>query len=142
MSKKSKNKRSRSEKILSVNISNLSEREILKVIDARIKKRKRTVIYTPNTQILLSADRSRAETALLNSASINIPDGAGLVLASRLLGGSDCYLIGDLIEEQFKLKGVGFHAGSATSLVLMIVVLISMGILNQFDNDEMEETIK
>ena len=78
MSKKSKNKRSRSEKILSVNISNLSEREILKVIDARIKKRKRTVIYTPNTQILLSADRSRAETALLNSASINIPDGAGL----------------------------------------------------------------
>ena len=88
MNKKSKNKRSRSEKILSVNISNLSEREILKVIDARIKKRKRTVIYTPNTQILLSANRSRAETALLNSASINIPDGTGLVLASRLLGGS------------------------------------------------------
>ncbi len=63
-------------------------------------------------------------------------------IISRLLGGSDCYLIGDLIEEQFKLKGVGFHAGSATSLVLMIVVLISMGILNQFDNDEMEDSIK
>ncbi len=63
-------------------------------------------------------------------------------IISRLLGGSDCYLIGDLIEEQFKLKGVGFHAGSATSLILMIVVLISMGILNQFDSDEMEDSIK
>ena len=63
-------------------------------------------------------------------------------IISRLLGGSDCYLIGDLIEEQFKLKGVGFHVGSATSLVLMIVVLISMGILNQFDSDEMEDSIK
>lgn len=63
-------------------------------------------------------------------------------IISRLLGGSDCYLIGDLIEEQFKLKGVGFHAGSATSLILMIVVLISMGILNQFDNDEMEDSLK
>ena len=63
-------------------------------------------------------------------------------IISRLLGGSDCYLIGDLIEEQFKLKGVGFHVGTATSLVLMIVVLISMGILNQFDSDEMEDSIK
>ena len=63
-------------------------------------------------------------------------------IISRLLGGSDCYLICDLIEEQFKLKGAGFHAGSATSLVLMIVVLISMGILNQFDNDEMEDSLK
>ncbi len=63
-------------------------------------------------------------------------------IISRLLGGSDCYLIGDLIEEQFKLKGSGFHVGSATSLVLMLVVLISMGILNQFDSDEMEDSIK
>ena len=63
-------------------------------------------------------------------------------IISRLLGGSDCYLIGDLIEQQFKMKGIGFHAGSATSLILMIVVLISMGILNQFDNDEMEDSIK
>ena len=39
-------------------------------------------------------------------------------------------------------KGIGFHAGSETSLILMIVVLISMGILNQFDNDEMEDSIK
>lgn len=63
-------------------------------------------------------------------------------IISRLLGGSDCYLIGDLIEEMFKLKGVGFHVGSAASLVLMIIVLISMGILNQFDSDEMEDSIK
>lgn len=62
-------------------------------------------------------------------------------IISRLLGGSDCYLIGDLIDEQFMTKG-GFHPGSAMSLVLMIVVLISMGILNQFDSDEMEDSIR
>lgn len=88
MIKKSKNKRSLSEKILSVNVSSLSEREILRMIDARIKKRKRTVIYTPNPQIILSANRSSAERALLNSSDINLPDGIGLVLASRMLGGS------------------------------------------------------
>lgn len=63
-------------------------------------------------------------------------------IISRLLGGSDCFLIGDLIEERFKLRGDGFHVGSAMSLVLMIVVLICMGILNRFDSDEMEDSIR
>lgn len=87
MSKKQKNEAIKSEKILSVNISALKEHEILKIIDNRIKKHRRTIIFTPNPQILLSAERSRYERMILNSADINIPDGTGLVLASRLLGG-------------------------------------------------------
>ena len=60
---------------------------------------------------------------------------------SGLLGGSECFLIGDLIQQQFLGNEYNLNYGAATSLVLMIVVLISMGIFNQFDNDEMEDTL-
>lgn len=61
---------------------------------------------------------------------------------SQLLGGSGNYLIGDLIESNF-LSGGDYNPyyGSALSLLLMIVVFICMGIFNQFDNEEMEETL-
>lgn len=61
---------------------------------------------------------------------------------SQLLGGSGNYLIGDLIESNF-LSGGEYNPyyGSALSLLLMVVVFICMGIFNQFDNEEMEETL-
>ena len=61
---------------------------------------------------------------------------------SQLLGGAGNTLIGDLIERQFVSGGeYNPHYGSAISLLLMIVVLICMGIFNQFDNEEMEDTL-
>ena len=60
---------------------------------------------------------------------------------SGLLGGSNCFLIRDLIQQPFLGNEYNLNYGAATSLVLMLVVLISMGIFNQFDNDEMEDTL-
>lgn len=61
---------------------------------------------------------------------------------SQLLGGSGNTLIGDLIERQFVSGGeYDPYRGSAISLILMVVVLICMGIFNQFDNEEMEDTL-
>lgn len=61
---------------------------------------------------------------------------------SQMLGGSENYLIGDLIEKQFVSGGeYNPYYGSAISLMLMVVVFICMGIFNQFDNEEMEETL-
>ncbi len=61
---------------------------------------------------------------------------------SQLLGGAGNTLIGDLIERQFVSGGeYNPHYGSAISLLLMVVVLICMGIFNQFDNEEMEDTL-
>jgi len=60
---------------------------------------------------------------------------------SGLLGGSNCFLIGDLIQQQFLGNEYNLNYGAATSLMLMAVVLISMGIFNQFDNDEMEDSL-
>lgn len=87
MSKKAKVQNSANEKILSLNISTLTKREILKIIAIRAGQKKRTVIFTPNTQILLSAQKSKSESSLLNSADINVPDGMGVVFASKLTDG-------------------------------------------------------
>lgn len=52
---------------------------------------------------------------------------------SKMLGGGANLLIGDLIEMKFLGNSYNPHLGSALSLVLMILILICMGIMNQFD---------
>lgn len=54
---------------------------------------------------------------------------------SRLLGGGQFTLIGNLIERQFITVG-DWSFGSAISIVMMIVILISMAIMNRFDKDK------
>jgi len=53
---------------------------------------------------------------------------------STILGGSKINLIGNLIEQKF-LQTNNWHAGSALSLVLMVIILISMTIVNKYDNE-------
>lgn len=51
-------------------------------------------------------------------------------------------MIGDLIDMQFLGNAYNPHLGSAISLVLMVIVLLCMSIMNQFDDDvDMEGTI-
>lgn len=52
---------------------------------------------------------------------------------SRLLGGGKTLLIGDLIEQQFTVVG-DWNFGSAISIFLMIVILISMSIMSKMDD--------
>jgi len=59
-------------------------------------------------------------------------------IISRMLGGGANFLIGDLIEIQFLGNAYNPHLGSAISLILMICILLSMALLNQFDSDETE----
>lgn len=78
----------RNEKILSVKICSSKKEEILRSLDKRIKKGIPTVIFTPNTKMLLQANASPAFLGILNSSSLNIPDGSGILIASRMLGGN------------------------------------------------------
>ena len=57
---------------------------------------------------------------------------------SRLLGGGKNLLLGDLIEMQFLGGAYNPHLGSAISLVMMIIVLVSMTIMNRFGEGEEE----
>lgn len=55
---------------------------------------------------------------------------------SRLLGGGQYTLLGNLIEQQFTTVG-DWNFGSAISIVMMILILISMGLTSKFsDGDE------
>ena len=57
-------------------------------------------------------------------------------IISKMLGGGANLLIGDLIEMQFLGNTYNPHLGSAISLVLMFLILICIGIMNQFDEDK------
>ncbi len=57
-------------------------------------------------------------------------------IISRMLGGGGNLLIGDLIEMQFLGNSYNPNLGAAISLVLMIIVLLIMTLMNQFDADD------
>ncbi|MDI9487932.1 ABC transporter permease [Herbinix luporum] len=52
---------------------------------------------------------------------------------STILGGSKIVLIGNVIEQQFRIGN--WHTGSGLSLVLMIFILFSMAIISKYDKD-------
>lgn len=57
-------------------------------------------------------------------------------IISKMLGGGAHILAGDLIEMQFLGSTYNPHLGSAISFVLMILIFISIGIMNQFDDSD------
>ena len=54
---------------------------------------------------------------------------------SRLLGGGQFTLIGNLIEQQFLVVG-DWGFGSAISVVMIVVILLSMAIMSFFEGEE------
>lgn len=56
---------------------------------------------------------------------------------SRLLGGGQYMLLGNLIEQQFTTMG-NWNFGSSISIFMMIIILISMAIMNKFSVNDKE----
>lgn len=56
---------------------------------------------------------------------------------SRLLGGGQYMLLGNLIEQQFTTMG-DWNFGSSISIFMMIIILISMALMSKFDKDSKE----
>ncbi|NLJ96422.1 MAG: ABC transporter permease [Clostridiales bacterium] len=52
---------------------------------------------------------------------------------STILGGSKIILIGNVIEQHFRVGN--WHAGSGLSIVLMFFILVSMAILSKYDKE-------
>lgn len=53
---------------------------------------------------------------------------------SDILGGSKIVLIGNVIEQQYKMVN-NWHSGSGLSIVLMIFIFISMALINKYDKE-------
>ncbi len=56
-------------------------------------------------------------------------------IISKLLGGSQYMLIGNLIETQF-MRAYDWNFGSALSIIMMLLILASMGIMSRYDKEE------
>ena len=54
---------------------------------------------------------------------------------SDLLGGGKYSLIGNVIEQQFRVTG-DWHFGSALSIILMIFILVTMAFTSKFDKEK------
>ena len=55
---------------------------------------------------------------------------------SRLLGGNNQMLLGNLIEQQFLGGAYNPHLGSAIALVMMLIVIVCMWVMNHFGEGE------
>ena len=69
-----------------VQISNVTMEETLSRISAMLGQEGLHTVYTPNAEIIMQAVRDPELAALLNRADLLLPDGAGVVLGSRILG--------------------------------------------------------
>lgn len=59
---------------------------------------------------------------------------------SRLLGGGQNALIGDMIENQFKVVG-DWGFGSAMSVILMILILITMNVIRRYESENTKGSV-
>ena len=55
---------------------------------------------------------------------------------SRLLGGGQQMMLGDLIEQQFLGGAYDPHLGAAVSMVMMVIVVVCMAVMNHFGEGE------
>ena len=71
--------------ILNVRLDSTNEYEVLTAVSRFLAEKKKFSLFTPNPEIVLEASGDKNFLDILNSGSINIPDGVGLSYASRFL---------------------------------------------------------
>jgi UDP-N-acetyl-D-mannosaminuronic acid transferase (WecB/TagA/CpsF family) len=71
--------------ILGVGLNGTSTDLVLRKIEESLENEAKLVIFTPNPEFLVLASRDSSFKKLLNLADINIPDGIGLIWASKFL---------------------------------------------------------
>ena len=72
--------------ILGVRVDDVTNDEMLVLVDGYVASRQAHQIITLNPEMLVAARDDPALRQLLNSADLNVADGVGLMIAARLLG--------------------------------------------------------
>ncbi|MDR2771415.1 MAG: WecB/TagA/CpsF family glycosyltransferase [Clostridiales Family XIII bacterium] len=73
-------------RILDVSVDRVSLAEAAEIFEALLRTEACSLIVTPNSEILWNAAKDAGLKAILNDADLVIPDGIGLVYASRVIG--------------------------------------------------------
>lgn len=71
-------------KIFGVRIDRVDMEEAFNRFVALLNRERTSVIYTPNTEIVMMAEEDRGFREILNSGDLIVPDGIGLVYASKI----------------------------------------------------------
>jgi N-acetylglucosaminyldiphosphoundecaprenol N-acetyl-beta-D-mannosaminyltransferase len=106
--------------VFGVRVDDVTYREALTLLLHAIDAHRPTVVTTPNPEIVMRARGDPDFRAVLNRAALNIPDGIGLLLATRLAGralrehvqGTDLVLL--LAAESARLGHRWFLLGGAS----------------------------
>ncbi len=72
--------------ILGVSINSTSKLLVLRQITEFEPNRAPLLVFTPNPEFLVEADKDKNFKELLNRSDINLPDGVGIVWAGKLFG--------------------------------------------------------
>ncbi|MDR1692880.1 MAG: ABC transporter permease [Oscillospiraceae bacterium] len=75
---------------------------------------------------------------VLSGITMVFVPGVSTFIISQTLGGGNSKMLGELIEMQFLGGTYNPYLGSAISLVMMVIVLISMAVMNRFGEGEEE----
>lgn len=73
-------------------------------------------------------------SGVVSGISMTFMPAVSTFIISRLLGGGQHALIGDIIENQFKVVG-NWGLGSAMSVVLMVLVLAAMNVMRKYEGE-------
>lgn len=72
--------------ILGVRIDSITMDDACEKIGGFLDGNKIKTVFTPNSEIIMEAQRDKSLKDVLNSGDLVVPDGAGVVLASSILG--------------------------------------------------------
>ena len=78
---------------------------------------------------------------VLSGATMVFVPSVSTFAISRMMGGNNQMLLGNLIEQQFLGGAYNPHLGSAIALVMMIIVVACMWIMNRFGEGEEQAVI-
>jgi N-acetylglucosaminyldiphosphoundecaprenol N-acetyl-beta-D-mannosaminyltransferase len=70
--------------IMGVRIDNKTMTETMDIIKKKLHDNEQYIIYTPNTEFVMMCQNDEEFLELMNKSNINIPDGIGLIYASRI----------------------------------------------------------
>lgn len=73
-----------SRKIYGINIDNTTLEEARKKVEEYLRQDKLRIIATPNTEIVMAAKDNPRLKSIINEADLVIPDGIGLIYASKI----------------------------------------------------------
>lgn len=72
-------------RILGVPFINITPDEAVNKVVSYLNRKEKSIIFTPNPEMVMEARKDREFMKVLNSSTINVPDGIGIVYASKFM---------------------------------------------------------